>query len=97
MVLFKDMLYKILFFVVAIIIGAAFSKSSPFVFLFGIFLPTLIHVFIFTGLFILHGALKNKSKTGIASLFVFAGCAISFFIFHPDISFYRLQIMRKKL
>ncbi len=96
MVLFKDLLYKILFLVVAIIIGVAFSQSSPFVFLFGIFLPTLIHVFIFTGLFILYGALKNKSKTGIASLFVFAGCAASFFIFHPDISFYSISSYAEK-
>jgi hypothetical protein len=49
----------------------------------GIMLPTIIHVFIFTGLFILYGALKNKSATGIASLFVFMACAASFFIFLP--------------
>ena len=96
MVLFRDSFYKILFFVLAIIIGAAFSKSSPFIFLFGVFLPTLIHVFIFTGLFILLGALKNKSKTGIASLFVFAGCGISFFIFHPNISFYNISSYAEK-
>jgi hypothetical protein len=89
MVLFKDTLYKVIFFAIAVILGAAFSKSSPFIFLFGIFLPTLIHVFIFTGLFILYGALKNKSVTGILSLVVFAGCAISFFVFQPQFAFYK--------
>jgi hypothetical protein len=80
MVLFKDWLYKIIFFLSAIILGAAFSKTSSFVLLFGIFLPTLIHVFIFTGLFILYGALKNKSALGFASLLVFSACANSFFV-----------------
>jgi len=96
MVLFKDMFYKIIFLVVAVFIGAALIKSDPFIFLFGIFLPTLIHVFIFTGLFILYGALKNKSKTGIASLFVFTGCAVSFFVFHPNISFYKITSYAEK-
>jgi hypothetical protein len=50
----------------------------------GIMLPTIIHVFVFTGLFILYGALKNKSKTGIASLFVFIACAASLFFFVPS-------------
>jgi hypothetical protein len=89
LVLFKDWLYKILFVLTAAIVGAIFSKSPPFIFLFGIFLPTLIHVFVFTGLFILYGALKNKSPTGILSLIVFAGCAISFFVFQPQFAFYK--------
>ncbi len=96
MVLFRDTLYKILFFAVALILGAAFSKSSPFIFPFGIFLPTLIHVFVFTGLFILYGALKSKSKTGIASLLVFAGCAVSFFTLHPKFQFYSITSYAEK-
>ena len=91
MVVFRDRVYKVLFFVIAVIIGVAFSKSSPFIFLFGVFLPTLIHVFVFTGLFIFYGALKNKSKTGIASLVVFPCCAISFFVLHPAFPFYSIS------
>jgi hypothetical protein len=49
----------------------------------GVMLPTIIHVFVFTGLFILYGALKNKSVTGVASLFVFIVCAASFFFLMP--------------
>jgi hypothetical protein len=96
MVLFKDWVYKIAFFAFAVILGAAFSKSSSFVFLFGIFLPTLIHVFIFTGLFILYGALKNKSLLGGLSLFVFVGCAISFFVFQPQFAFYKASVYAEK-
>jgi hypothetical protein len=40
-------------------------------------LVTIVHVFFFTGAFILLGALKSKSWVGILSLAVFAGCAIA--------------------
>jgi hypothetical protein len=40
-------------------------------------LVSIVHVFLFTGAFILLGALKSKSWVGIASLVVFAGCAIA--------------------
>ena len=34
--------------------------------------PTLIHVYLFTGLFMLYGALKSRSKSGLVSVLVFA-------------------------
>ena len=40
------------------------------------FLTTIVHVFVFTGAFILLGALRSKSKVGILSLGVFIACAI---------------------
>ncbi|MCC7523121.1 hypothetical protein IT407_04990 [Candidatus Uhrbacteria bacterium] len=43
-------------------------------------IPTIIHVFIFTGAFILVGSLKSKSKSGYLSLAVFIACAVSFFL-----------------
>ncbi|MCU0430250.1 MAG: hypothetical protein MUF42_09785 [Cytophagaceae bacterium] len=47
----------------------------------GVFLPTLVHVFLFTGLFILYGALKSNNVHGYLSLLVFASCAgMLFFI-----------------
>lgn len=51
----------------------------------GLLLPTIIHVCVFTGLFILYGALKNKSTSGVISLVVFALCLISFFLYFPTI------------
>lgn len=48
-----------------------------------VFLPTIFHVFLFTGSFILIGAMRSKSISGIASLVIFIGCALSFFIFVP--------------
>jgi hypothetical protein len=95
-ILFKDVLWKILFVVVAGFIGGLILKTQPFFFLFAVFLPTLIHVFLFTGLFILFGALKNKSITGIASILVFAACAVSFFVLFPKFSFYRVSDYAEK-
>ena len=88
---FTEAWKKILFIVVATIIGSFLTTTAPFFLIFAVFLPTLIHVFVFTGLFILHGALKNKSTTGYISLAVFIACAISFFFFHPTISFYQVS------
>ncbi|HAP01944.1 MAG TPA: hypothetical protein DCQ93_08485, partial [Bacteroidetes bacterium] len=61
------------------LISKLFVGNQYFESVFGAFMPTLIHVFIFTGLFILVGALKSKSFSGILSLGVFAAVAISFF------------------
>ena len=52
--------------------------------IFLVFMPTIIHVFLFTAAFILHGALRGRSATGVASLGVFVACAASFFLVVPD-------------
>ena len=52
--------------------------------LFPVLLPTIVHVFVFTGLFILVGALKGRSVSGISSLAVFCLCALSFFVLGPS-------------
>lgn len=50
---------------------------------FSVFLPTIIHVFLFTGIFVLYGALKTKSTSGFISFGVFMLCAVSFAFFNP--------------
>ena len=55
-------------------------RAEAFYSIFSIMLPTIVHVFIFTGMFILVGALRERSISGIASLAVFCGCAASFFV-----------------
>jgi hypothetical protein len=68
------------------------SNADPrfFYLLFAIFIPTLIHVFLFTAAFMLYGALKSKSKLGLVSVGVLGACAASFFLFRPD-SFFQLS------
>lgn len=91
MVLFQEWLYKLILVCAAMLIGYVVSSNHSAQLFFGMFLPTLVHVFIFTGLFIIFGALKNKSLTGAASVVVFVLCAISFFVFHPVISWYHVS------
>jgi len=69
---------------------AGLAATSPFIVkmdftqsFFSLFLPSVVHVFIFTGLFILVGALKGRSRSGLASLLVFCVCAVSFFLIGP--------------
>lgn len=48
-----------------------------------IMLATVIHVYVFTGIFILGGALKERSKSGFFSLAVFLACGAAFFLYQP--------------
>ena len=61
---------------------AVFSRSPLFALL-AFFLITIIHVFVFTGAFILMGALKTRSASALLSLAVFVLCAASFFVYVP--------------
>lgn len=81
--LFGNLLYRWVFLGLVGLAGLLFLSAPFFSPLFGIFLPTLVHVFIFTGLFILIGALRGRSFSGLLSLAVFVGVALSFVFFHP--------------
>lgn len=56
------------------------------VILFGILLPTLIHVYVFTALFITTGALKQNKFSGYFSLIVLLFCTSSFAWLLPEFS-----------
>jgi hypothetical protein len=76
----KNNLYKIIGVVVVILLSAISDNHLLF---FSMFLPTLIHVYVFTLLFMLYGALKNSSKVGYIS------AGLHFLI--PFILFYAFQ------
>jgi len=62
----------------AVALGLALLSGYPmyaWAVLAAIFLTTIVHVFVFTGAFILLGALKSRSLVGVLSLAVFVGCA----------------------
>jgi hypothetical protein len=48
-----------------------------------IFLPTVIHVYVFTGIFILQGSIKSHSAWGYASLVVFLACGALLLFYRP--------------
>ena len=68
--------------VVGLVVGAQIAALPALDRVFGLFLPTIIHVFIFTGLFILVGALRGRSFSGILSLAVFLTVAVVFAVTH---------------
>jgi hypothetical protein len=51
--------------------NSAENNSSTTIFALTSLVPTLIHVYAFTGLFMLYGALKSRSKTGLISVATF--------------------------
>jgi hypothetical protein len=81
----KKYLWAFIAAVVAVIICSMVQVDRIFsiVAAFSIFLPTIVHVFVFTGVFVLFGALKTKSTSGFISFGVFILCALSFAFFNP--------------
>lgn len=90
-ILFKDAWIKVIFIVIAGCAGILLMHFSMLLFLFALFLPTLVHSFVFTGLFMINGALKNKSVTGLISVVTFGLCGLVFFIWQPVFSFYNVS------
>jgi hypothetical protein len=76
MVFARSGMSKIGFVALAALVGLAAAMWDPLFLLFTAFLPTLLHVYVFTGLFILHGALKSRSFSGILSLLVFLAAPV---------------------
>jgi hypothetical protein len=84
MVILKSTLYRLIAFIIICISVVIANKGIVF---FSIFLPTLIHVYLFTGLFMLYGALKGKSKSGFLACMLFFLCPLLFIYITPDFYF----------
>lgn len=69
-------------FVVSIMFNMNTYPDKAFLF-FVVLLPTVVHVFIFTGAFIFYGALKTRSVSGLLSLLVFVSCAVILLFYVP--------------
>ncbi len=69
-----------------ILIFLTFTLADNFYLILSVFIPTLIHVFVFTALFVLYGALKTGSKSGYLSFVVMVFCPILLFLVLPDVS-----------
>jgi hypothetical protein len=79
-VFIKDNLYRVTL-ALLLLIGLYVSNVGETYFMWvGVFLPTIIHVFVFTWAFMLFGVLKNKSFSGYLSIVVLLICALSFFV-----------------
>jgi hypothetical protein len=69
--------------VAAIALAAPVLDWRPGMIFFGILLSTVVHVYVFTGLFILAGSMKSRSATGYASFLVFLACGIGLLVVQP--------------
>ena len=63
------------------------DQRDGFAFFISALLPTLVHVFVFTGFFILFGALKSRSGSGLLSFLIFIVCPVLLFVLFRDHSF----------
>ncbi len=69
------------------VLGAVLLNTLPsYIFLVGLLLPTVIHVYVFTILFMLYGAIRAKSKAGFAAVILVLICplVIIFASIHPE-------------
>jgi hypothetical protein len=90
----KNNTYKVIGLVLIALTSMVSSNMTIFL---GAFVPTLIHVYVFTGFFILFGALKSKSTSGYLSLLVFIAAPLALIYLDPDarprdISAYALEV-----
>ena len=63
--------------------GLILLSDSPAYGLLAFLVITIVHVLVFTAAFLLHGALRSRSRWGMASVAVYAACIASFFLFVP--------------
>ena len=78
---------KIATFVVCVALAAPIGSWFPAQVFFGALLTTVIHVYVFTGLFILAGSMKGRSRSGYASFAVFLACGLGLLVVQPKTSF----------
>ncbi|MES2961153.1 MAG: hypothetical protein V4694_02095 [Pseudomonadota bacterium] len=74
----KDWWFRTNAFVVTIILLLIFKGTWTYSVIFGVLLTTIIHVWLFTGIFILSGAIRNKALASYISFTVFCIISASF-------------------
>ncbi|MBL7825912.1 MAG: hypothetical protein JNJ57_04725 [Saprospiraceae bacterium] len=83
---FKGWAARLAVVLMGVSLAYAFRNSNNYTVLVGSMLPTIIHVGIFTGIFMLYGALKAASKPGLIAVgaFVAAHLVIIFWPINPS-------------
>jgi hypothetical protein len=90
-VFIKDWLYRIIAITLTFIVVTFLNDSPNYFTWIAIFLPTIIHVFIFTWAFMLYGVLKEKSWPGLISIIVLIFCSIILFVVQPQSLLYQVK------
>lgn len=79
LIAFKKTSYKLIMFGIGLLVGYLLRDTKFNMVFVGVFVPTLIHVFVFTGLFMLYGAMKSRSVVGYVSVLIFIASGLSFY------------------
>jgi hypothetical protein len=66
--------------ILALLLATAVSDWSAAQVVLVLFVPAIVHVYVFTAAFILHGALKSRSASAALSLVVFVACTVILFL-----------------
>ncbi len=72
----KGSINRSLAFIILVFAGYFLLTHNILRTIFGLYIPTLIHVYVFTGAFMLFGALKDKIVSGYVAFFVFLLCPL---------------------
>ncbi len=84
MVFVKERIKRYLIILCVGLLSLLLHYIDPVLLLFGIFVPTIIHVSVFTMLFMIYGALKSNSRWGLLASFIFFAGWIGCFIFYKN-------------
>lgn len=95
-VFIKDWLYRAAILVLTVITIGYLNNADTYFTWIAIFLPTIIHVFIFTWLFMLYGTLKERSIAGVISIVTLIVCAVVIFTVQPQGLFYQVSEYSQK-
>jgi hypothetical protein len=77
LVLSRNIAPRLIGFLPVLAIAWLLADASGFiVVLLGLFVPTLIHVYVFTGFFMIYGALKERSASGYIAFAIFLMCPL---------------------
>lgn len=60
------------------------NSAGFIVVVFALFVPTLVHVYLFTGVFMIYGALKERSRSGFLAFCVFLLCPVICWFVNPS-------------
>ena len=87
----KKWQHILLFLIVSVVVAKLVTKYILFSYvLVGIFLPTIIHVYVFTLLFMLMGALNSKNTAGFVGVILLLLCPLVIYLFPINLANYVL-------
>jgi len=95
-VFIKDWLYRFVIIALSLVFVGLLNNLPHFFTWVGVFLPTIIHVFIFTWIFMMYGVLKERSWPGILSVVALITCAVLILVIQPTNLYYTVSDYSQK-